>query len=224
MTYFRLKNRKKYAHNYGKTKLVQKVAKLAKTVFQNRPESKYSDTVSTGQQFNNTPTVNYVFDPYSLITQGNTDLTRNGDCIFVKNIQFRGTFYNGLITPMVVRFVMFNVKHAPEGLLTTTNIGNLLQESAYSTTINGVNAPIDHDNRSNFTKVYDRKFIINPIAVTATAAKDFKLTLKINKEVQFLGAGVVASKNWLVGFWLSEGVASSSNIISYVARTTYTDV
>lgn len=214
-----------------KKTLAKKVAKLAKAVRLQKPELKYSDTVATAQQWNYTPTSSYVFDPLAAITVGTSDVgNRIGDTIFLKSIKMRGTIYLGTASPFVGRFVLILIKSNMESLLTTTNVGNLIMESAYSSTTNAVNAPYDNDNRFGYKVLVDKKIIINPSAnlngvnTSMVQARNFYISKRINKEVEFWQGSSTVTKNWIVGFFLTDAAATASNVLSYTSRLRYTDV
>lgn len=211
--------------------LKKKIAKIEKTIRMRKPEIKYSDTVATAQQWNYTPTSSYVFDPLSAISIGTSDVSgRIGDTIHLKSIRMKGTIYLGTASPFVGRFVLILVKQNMEALLTTTNVGNLIMESAYSSTTNAVNAPFDNDNRFGYKILVDKKIIVNPSAnlnginTSMVQARNFYVSKKIEKEVEYWQGSSTVTKNWLVGFFLTDAAATSSNVISFTSRLRYTDV
>lgn len=222
---------KRRSKKYRKKTLAKKVATLAKVVRMRKPELKYSDTVATAQQWNYTPTSSYIFDPLSAISIGTSDVSgRIGDTIHVKSIRMKGTIYLGTASPFVGRFVLILIKQNMEGLLTTANVGNLVMESAYSSTTNAVNAPFDNDNRFGYKVLVDKKIIINPSAnlnginTSMVQARNFYVSKRIEKEVEYWQGSSYVTKNWLVGFFLTDAVASASNVISFTSRVRYTDV
>lgn len=206
--------------------LVSKVTTLARKVRQLKPEPKYGDLNVIGQTFNYTPTSSYVQLLTSGMSQGDTDYNNyTGDSIFMKNLRIRGQFYNVTNTYQQMRIVVVCVKNNMEGLITTANIGNLVMESAYSTTANALNAPLDNDNKHGVTVLYDRKFTINPQLGSATnsyVSRPFYLNLRINRQLQFQSGGIVPTKNGIYLFFISD--VASNGYLNYLARYTYTDV
>lgn len=225
MAYFRLKTRrhpvKKYKYN-----LKAKVLKLAKIVRRNKPEVKYGDLAISGQAFNYTPTSSYVINMFSSFSQGNTDNSSyQGDEIFVKNVKIQFSFYNTTTSYQLYRLIMVQVLRNSEGLITTSNLGNLFMESAYSVSANAVNAPLDNDNRHGFKVLWDKRFIMNPALSSATASNQalmFKKTLIINKPVSFMAGGTIPAKNGLYLLCISD--AAASGYMNFVSRMHYTDV
>lgn len=227
MTFFKT-YRKKYK-NFKITNLKQvlgqKVQTLTKKVNQLKPEEKYSDLNVIAQTFGWTPTFSYVQNIFTPVSQGDSDANAyTGDEIYVKSLRMRGTFYNVGADANILRLVCVCVKQNMEGLITTTNIGNLVMESAYSSTANAVNAPLDHDNRHGVTILYDKKFYINSNgnATTPYAARVLNVNLKINKKIQFQNGGTVPTMNGLYWFFISDRAASG--YLNYVQRINYTDV
>lgn len=209
----------------ARTTLARKYKKLNRKVNRLIPESKYSDVVVTGQTFNYTPTTAYVQNLFINMTQGDSDLNQfEGDEIYVKNIRLKSMLYNTTTSLNVVRFVLVCVKNNMEGLITNANIGNLVMESTYSSTLNAINAPLDHDNRHGVQVLYDRKFVLNPrlsTATTATSAMPFDHTFKINKKISFQGGNNLPTKNGLYFFFLSD--SASVSYMTYIARINFTD-
>lgn len=210
----------------SKKTTAKKVQTLAKKVRQLTPELKYSDLNVIGQTFNYTPTASYVQNVFTPLSQGDSDANNyTGDEIFVKNIKIRGVFYNTTTNYQVMRIVLVCVKQNMEGLITTANIGNLVMESAYSSTANAINAPLDNDNRHGVTVLYDKKIIMNPnlsSATTSSVARVWNHTFKINKMVQFQNGGNIPTKNGLYLFFIADNAVLG--YLNYVSRLTYTDV
>jgi len=223
---WKAKNKARRAAGYGPGKIVQKVDTLVKKVRMMTPELKYSDINVVAQTFNWTPTSSYVQNLFTPFSQGDSDANQyTGDEIFVKNIRIKGTFYNVGGDANILRLVVVQVKNNMEGLITTTNIGNLVMESAYSSTANAVHAPLDHDNRYGITKIYDKRFTINPNLGSATVpyvARNLSINLKVNKKVQFQNGGNVPTKNGIYIFFISDRAASG--YLNYISRMSYTDV
>nr|QMP82099.1 MAG: Cap protein [Polar freshwater circular DNA virus] len=210
--------------------LAAKVANLSKMVKIDKPEMKYSDVNYSGQRWNWTPTSTYVSDIFAGISQGTGDVDRRlGDEINVHSLKLRMTVYNNGATPFTGRLVGIRVKHNAESLITTTNIGNMVMESAYSSTANAVNAPFDHDNSSNFVKIFDRRFVINPqttnaVANTALGGNLFiQKTFKINKRIQFFQAAATNTHNGVYFFFLSDQADGGERFSYGVLRINYTD-
>lgn len=214
------------ARNTRKNKTAQAVRQIKKTLRQYKPEPKYGDLNVVGQTFNWSPTSSYVQNVTSGMSQGDTDYNNyTGDSIFMKRLKIRGQFYNVTGKYQTLRVVLVCVKNNMEGLITTSNIGNLVMESAYSTTANALNAPLDNDNRHGVSVLYDKKFTINTQLTTATSAYNsmpFYMNLKINRQIQFQSGGIVPTKNGLYLFFIAD--EASTGYLNYLARYTYTDV
>lgn len=210
--------------------LTKKVAKLSKAVRQAKPEVKYSYLELAGQQFNYSPTSSYVADPFSAITYGTGDKnSRIGDTIFVKSLKIKGTIYTSSASQTMLRIMAILVPKNLEGLVTTTNVGNMILDSDFSVTGNIVNAPLDNDNRFGVKILADRRININPISVgnAATAmqqCRPISVNLKLDKEVEYFHGGTTITKNQLFILFMSDIAASSSTTIYGVGKLTYTDV
>jgi len=207
------------------------VSKLAKVVRRIMPEIKYSDTFSTAQQFNYSPTTNYTVQPLTGITQGDADVNeRVGDTIFCKYMKIRGTLYNYHSEPFNCRIVICKIKQNIETVLTAASVGNALMESAYSTTVNAVEAPFDNDNSYGFNVLYDRRYCVNPMASNGSTgavwgqARPFTINLPLNFKSEFFQAGTGSTHNGIAIFFISAAAANVYQYASYTIRTTYTDV
>lgn len=203
-----------------------KVERITKIVNRMKPETKYSDLDIVGQTFNWTPTSAYVQNIFSPLAQGSTDFNKYiGDEIYVKNFRLKGLMYNTTTSYLNYRIVVIKVRHNMENLLTTTNLGNLVMESAYSSTANALHAPLDHDNRHGVTVLYDRRFTLNPNLSSATTSNQTKLhniNLNLNCKVSFAAGNAIPTKNGVYIFFISD--SSSQGYFNYIARTSYTDV
>lgn len=215
---------------HAKKTLKEKVEKLSKIVLRNKPEVKYALMQLVGQNFNYSPTATYVSQPLTLISQGITDyVSRIGDTIFLKNINFKGCIKSYGSPGVTIRVVAVLIPKNIEGLITNTNVGNAVMDSDFSSTVNAVNAPSDNDNSYAARIIMDRRLVINPIgignaATSFTVARLFNFNLKINKQVEYFHGGVYPVKNDIFIFWMSDAAANANLLIDGVAKLTYTDV
>lgn len=215
--------------NRFKKSTAAKVRTLAKVVRTIMPEVKYSDMFSVSQYFQNTPTSAYVIQPLSNITQGDSDVNnRIGDTIHLKYMRIKGSFINNDTIPLNCRIIVVKVKQNIESLLTGASVGNAIMESAYSTTVNAVEAPYDNDNSGGIVKLADRRYVINPSVSAGNAAtvwpqvRPFSMNIKLNCKSEFLQGGTTSTKNGIFIFFISSGY-SAYQYCTYVIRTTYLD-
>ena len=114
-----------------------------------------------------------------------------------------------------------------ESLITTTNLGNLMIDSAYSGTQNIINAPLDWDNRKSFRVLHDRTYIVNPAtgttAAPVTTARSIRINLRPNRNVMYFHQGQTLTKNSIYWIWMSSSSATASQVIEGVLMTYYTD-
>lgn len=223
-------NRIKRNYQFGvkKKPLVNRVNRLAKKLAQIMPEKKYSDINILSQPFNYDPTSSYIQNLFSSMSQGDSDVNNyTGDEITHKGFVIRGTLYNQSSIPFLAQILLVRVKMNPEGLMTTTNLGNIIKESTYLGTANGLNAPLDHDNRHNFQIIRRWKFTLNPGAGSGTGTTAFPQALqftkyvKTNFKVGFRAGGNVPSKNGLYLIFLNDTTANG--VLNYVLRHSYID-
>lgn len=215
--------------NRFKKSTAAKVRTLAKVVRTIMPEVKYSDMYATAQYFQNTPTSAYVIQPLTNITQGYADVNeRVGDTIHLKYMKIKGSLINNDTNPLNCRIIVVKVKQNIETLINSANAGNAIMESAYSTTINAVEAPYDNDNSGGIVKLADRRFVLNPSVSAGNAAtvwpqvRPFSMNIKLNCKSEFLQGGTSSTKNGIFIFFISTGY-SANQFCTYVIRTTYLD-
>lgn len=219
------KSRSKRWKNKG---VVQKVKNLTKIVRRIKPEAKYADINVLSQAFNYDPTSSYVQNLFSGMSQGTTDVNNyTGDELFHKGFILRGTLYNNSSIPFLCKILLVRVKTNPEGLITTTNIGNIVKESTYLGGANALNSPLDHDNKANFQVMRQWKFTLNPGAGSGTGttafpkAIQFTRYVKTNFKVSFRAGGNIPAKNGLYLFFMTDTTANG--VLNYVLRHSYTD-
>lgn len=205
-----------------------KVKTLARKVRAIAPESKYADINITNQAFNYDPTFSYVQNLFSGMAQGLGDTNSyTGDEIYHKGFRMSGIIYNNSALPLMGRIVLVKLKQNMEGLITTTNIGNLVMESAYTGGTNAPNCFLDNDNRKGVTILRDWKFTINPgngvgnAATTFPTAVRFSRYVKTGFKVGFRAGGNVPATNGLYLFFI--GDTTANGLMNYVLRHHYTD-
>jgi len=144
-------------------------------------------------------------------SQGDTDVTRNGDRIRVEHIDLRYGFIYG-DAQNAVRYIVFVWK--PSTIPTVTNI----LES-----VGAVYAPYAHyspDNQGNFTILYDKlHYIGTGMTVTGTSNA---VHLKVNRTVQYT-AGTTTGQNIVYRLVVSDSGAVTHPSVTSYAMTRFSD-
>lgn len=212
-----------------KKKLAAKVATLAKRVRAQAPENKYVDHTFTANQFNYTPTVSYAHDLTASVPVGTSDISRVGDNIRLKYIDIRGLLTNTTVNPFNGRIIVVRCKYNLESLITTTNAGNLIMDSNYSSGVNAYNAPLDNDNSYGIKVLWDYRFNINPssnlsgVSTSMTQQRMFRKRIPINANVEYYHGTTTNVKNGIYAFLISESATSTGQYVHWVARMHYID-
>lgn len=195
------------------------VARITKSVIGKRAEGKYFDVAAAATGVSTGGTV----VPLTDVPQGQTDVTRNGDSLFMRNYKF-----NYIIT----------------GTGDITNIMRvMIVQCRYSTATIGVNdvltvasnpmSDYNHDRIRQFKVIYDRQHYITSYvadSVTGTIGVSDKqiqgrrpLLYKLGrKKVQFEGAGTTGQYK-LFAIFLSDSAAIAHPSIQYYGRVNFTD-
>lgn len=167
--------------------------------------------------FNNNITVNTAGTLLHLtnISQGDTDVTRDGDMLRVNSIQI--TFsVNNADAYNILRFVVFQWKPASNGATTPPALGDIFLD-----TTNAVISPFNHDSRQNYRILMDRRCVTDSVQYPVKIVKMF-ITRKFYRNIQYSSGTTVASNNiycWAV----SDSGVSAHPAVTYSGKTSFTD-
>lgn len=155
----------------------------------------------------------------SNITQGDTDLTRDGDQIGIRSIEVNAQAYqdNTVSTPSlsnIIRVVVF------QWFPTTTPTPG----SIFNTTMEPALAPIvayNHDNRFNFRILYDKKFVLSLNGPTVVYNR--KYILKGFREKIQYSAGTITGSNKVYACYVSDSSAGNHPVLAATFKINFSD-
>lgn len=137
------------------------------------------------------------------ISNGDTDITRDGDSIYIKSVQWR--FVNALADSYnIVRmlFFQYNQDNTPtvDDILSPTWTGDPM----------GVHSPYRHDTKSTYKILSDRTVLLDADDATALTTGYLKSGFRTRK-VQYIGGTTTGiNKIWLLVITDSSSVANPS--------------
>lgn len=188
--------------------LDKRVRKIAKSVIAKQSELKYFDT-TVGISAD----VSGFLGCLSLVPQGDTDITRDGDQLYATSMQIRG-YINAADATNQFRIIVFMYK--PE----TSPTNDDILASATKGSVNYVNAPYHHDGRSAFTVLSDRSYSL--VLGQSNDRKAFKVNVKLNKKLKY-NAGTTAGYNQIWYMCLSDSAAATHPGVSMTSRLRFRD-
>lgn len=208
--------------------LAKKVAKLAKMVRVQRPESKWSTYNATSTAF--TGTSGIIISPLTGIAQGTADFNaRIGDQITLKNMRVGMQVANNNATnSIIVRCVVFAHKSNPDGVIGIASQLNLFLHSASILAGIAPYASYDHDNRSAYHVYKDFVFTIDPVPGAGSSASMANVFKKVHFKIPLKGiraeystATTTLTKNEIFVLLLTDSGGSQN--VAYTIETNYTD-
>jgi len=207
--------RKRYAKG---RRLNPRMKKQVKMILSKQVETKYHlYSLSAGSA-----TTSAALASMTAIPQGDTDITRDGDRLYLKKVYIRGFIAVGDITN-VVRMVVFQWKPATtptaSDVFLTGPSGSIDVFSHYS-----------HDTRQQFKILHDRTFTMignggapeEPYTPVSTRKFSMIISRKFNRQQQFIAGGTTGT-NQLYVVYLSDSFASPNPAVTITAKTMFTD-
>jgi len=190
----------------------REMAKVANKVLKAHQESKFHDNDDLGSGISDAGTL---FD-LSLIPQGDTDQTRDGDQIYLKSIMGRysvtGSDNSNIIRVIIVQYITENAGLTGTKILQALGAGAVFQNYA-------------HDYKSQVRILYDKTHTMgNATTASIPLVKTYKvmITKGFKRKIQYLGGGT----NTVGGirmFVVSDSAAASHPVIAFSLRLNYTD-
>lgn len=151
------------------------------------------------------------------ITQGDTDLTRDGDAVNIKGVVIRGTLQASTVDLRnLIRCIVF--QWYPIDTASTPSILNIIhQTGAY-----GIIAPYNHDLRNQYKILADRTFLVDQ-ETNRYRRFQIKVPMKyMKKKIQYVGGDLYGS-NHLFMLFISDSASGTNPTISYYTRVWFTD-
>lgn len=152
----------------------------------------------------------------SAVTQGDSDTSRDGDQIYLKNIDFRA-YLTRADTSNLVRLIVFQWR--PSTQLATPTAATILENYAGDGTLDLVRH-WNYDNKRNFKVLYDRLITLNEDIANRTVK--FNLNKSLIKKIQFDNGGT-NHNNAVYVMYLSDSSAATHPSIDARIETTYLD-
>lgn len=204
---------KKRYSKYGRKKPMNKaaVARIANKVYNKKAEIKFHDADDVGSGIDSSGSV---FD-ISLISQGDTDQTRDGDKIYVKSIIGRMTLTAGDATNFL-RVIIVQWLAENSGITITKVIQSLT---------GAINQSYAHDYASARKILYDKTFTLgsaNTASVPTVRTAKFMITRGFKRTINFLG-GSTDGYNKLYMVCVSDSGGVPNPTLAYSVRVRYTD-
>lgn len=175
-----------------------------------RAEKKYYDRSLSGTTYDWSGSIVSLTN----IAQGSTDVTRDGDSIYLRSCRVVGDITAGDTTNMfrVIIFQWFD---------DTTPVYTDILSSVYQGTVNCVNSPYHHDQRKHFNVMYDKRYLLD--SSDPNVMFDTKYMRPAKRKVHFSAGGTTGSNELFILFMSDSGAATHPSV-NFVARTTFNDM
>lgn len=208
MPYRRRTTYKRKRPTYRRRKTSYKsIARIANKVYNKKAEKKYKLEDLTYLSLLNSGTTACLTD----ISQGDTDLTRDGDQLYLRSFQFRGNIILGDTNYNMIRMIVYQWYPA-----TVPTIANIL-----GTGVIYVNAPYNHDQRYNFKVLRDLRWTVD----AQTPNKMFKFWIKsgFRRKIQYFSGSSTTANNMVYVTVVSDSGAVPNPGISFIYQTNFND-
>lgn len=198
---FYKKSRKGYRKRYSK-----KLKFTVKKIMNQQLEKKYSIT-SVNTTITNAGSIWSISD----VAQGDTDLTRDGDQLYIRSIECEIRVTAGDPTNVMRIIVLQWIPNS------TPNVSSILIDA----TTYGEMSPWTHDTRFLFRILYDKRFYVN---TTTMGNREHKTVLKRIKfrKMQF-ESGATTGTNKLYVLAISDSAAATHPILFMVTKLNFSD-
>lgn len=169
-------------------------------------------------------------DNLTLVPQGDTDLTRDGDKLMMKTLRLdymiaadTASAYPYVSRVMLVQVPEDSSGYVPSPATLLQNIGSAAE---------AIISPYDHDNRYKHRVLYDKTHLISPgiISVGSSAPADrriVKRSVRITppkKWLQFSGGGTTSKNHiYLLHFNYTQGGHTTFPYLTYNSKLNFTD-
>lgn len=122
----------------------------------------------------------------SAITKGDNYVNRRSNLVFIRNLQYREVLKNAFTTPRYIRVMVVTLRGSSSAA-DIANFSDIFYNSSYvKTGPTGNDADMVHRiNSDEYSKVYDRTFMIAGTTSGVPSTKTLKLNININKYVSF---------------------------------------
>lgn len=189
------------------------IQKLISKNFNKRAEKKHFLTYNTGYSVDYAGTIQSLSD----ITQGDTDVTRDGDSLYLRSIRVKG----GVVvsdSTNAVRIIIFQW-HA-DSTDDTATVNDILSATAVGTVV-GPFASYYHDKRRLYTVMYDRVF--NATTNESQLLFDTGYLRPKVRKISFVNASTQAVHKLFI-LAISDSAAAGHPTVKYWNRVTFNDM
>lgn len=155
---------------------------------------------------------------FTEVPQGDTDVTRDGDQLTIRSLQFNYVLTLA-DTTNVMRVILFqwfdstqSVQPIPSNILIDTAIGR------------AVASPYSHDYRYQFKILYDKTHVLDsntPVINRRVFLKRFPFK---HKKIQYVGASSTNHNNGLFALVISDSAVGPNPTITYSGKFNFSDV
>lgn len=159
----------------------------------------------------------------SLIPQGDTDSTRDGDRLTLTSVNIRGSVYCGDVTNLI-RVIFYQWR--PQSTPTITDI---LSKGADGTNID-VYSHYNHDKRSEFKILSDRTYslagygtTVSPYGQDTEKLFNINISKKLIKNLQYVNGSTSVGSNQLWYLAISDSDATPNPTLTFKIRMNYID-
>jgi len=159
----------------------------------------------------------------SLIPQGDTDVTRDGDRLTLTSVNIRGSVYCGDVTN-IVRVIFFQWR--PQSF---PSVSDILSKGEDGTNV-GVHSFYNHDKRSEFKILSDRTYSLagygtttSPYGVDTEKLFNINISKKLIKNLQYVNGSTSVGSNQIHYIAISDSDATPNPTLTFKIRINYID-
>lgn len=164
-------------------------------------------------------------------SQGNTDISRNGDRIKITNFFLAGSVYSS-VAPLAgkaynVRCIVY-WQPGPDSITlqfaSTASAQDGLLDANYRENVLGITAPKDFDNEAKAEILWDKTFHI-PAQGNEGSNRTFRKLIKFQRHTQYENNSSTINNGVLRTMWLSDAPSADANrpVVLYHSRVYFVD-
>lgn len=196
--------------------LNRKINRINKRLTMLNPEMKYSNHIENA--------VNTSYDGAlrtiaTTVSQGDSDTTREGDSLRLKNCEFN-MWFNSAVTSCACRVIVFIDKQNSSAAVTDVLEGGTI---GVANTVNAVNGLFVHDYKARYQILYDKTFAFSANGVNTVSIRK-KFSFKTGLVQEYVAAGTAPIKNALKMIFISGNAAGATPSVAWQSRANFIDV
>lgn len=155
------------------------------------------------------------------VAQGTTDVTRIGDQLTIRSLQFN---FSALVADStnLLRLVIFQWFEQTGTIPTYPDMSQILIDTGSG---RAVFSPYSHDYRYDFKVLFDRTYVLDGVQVPVITRKIFiKRFPPKHRKIQFVGASNTNYTNGLFALLVSDSAAATHPTVTYSGKFNFSDV